>query len=181
MSNYETLVYEESGDKALLTLHRPPGNRINIQMIQEFGDTHRNVRNLVNLGTQAYMSVMNYADAMVGNSSSGIIEAASFRLPVVNIGSRQAGRIRGKNVIDVGYSRGEIEGGIREALSSDFKAGLSDLINPYGDGESAGRIVGALRETTINEQLLRKRFQDLRSGTDLEDVSWNPPAKVPLA
>lgn len=155
------------------------GRRI-IQMIQEFSNTHQNVRNLVNLGTQSYMSVMKYASAMVGNSSSGIIEAASFGLPVVNIGSRQGGRIRAKNVIDVGYSRNEIERGIRGALSSDFKESLTDLVNPYGDGRSAGRIVRTLKETSIGEMLVRKRFQDLDSVTCSEVITPDSSIKVPL-
>ena len=112
----------------------------------------------VNLGTQGYFSLMSHVAAMVGNSSSGIIEAASFKLPVVNIGNRQSGRLRGKNVIDVGYARTEIADGIRKALSAEFKAGLSDLVNPYGDGHATDRIIGKLRELKIDGALLRKRF-----------------------
>ena len=75
-----------------------------------------------NFGVEAYASVMALAKAMVGNSSSGIIEAASFKLPVVNIGIRQAGRMRAKNVIDVGNSKEEIVAGITRALRSQFSS-----------------------------------------------------------
>jgi len=115
---------------------------------------------VVNLGTPGYVSAMRLAAAMVGNSSSGIIEAASFRLPVVNIGTRQQGRTRGKNVIDVGYGRDEIIAGIRKATSPEFRAGLADLVNPYGDGHAAERIVQRLKEVELNDRLLRKRFYE---------------------
>ena len=95
---------------------------------------------------------------MVGNSSSGIIEAASFKLPVVNIGNRQRGRMRGKNVIDVGYSRAEIVEGIATAMSEEFRIGLADLTNPYGDGQAAGRIVETLKGVPLDHRLLSKSF-----------------------
>jgi len=134
------------------------GSRAIIRMIHEFITAHPQARLAANLGMQGYFSAMQYARAMVGNSSSGIIEAASFRLPVVNIGSRQKGRVRGKNVIDVGCARGEILRGIRQALSPEFRGGLSDLINPHGTGHAADTIVGTLKDLKLNDALLRKRF-----------------------
>jgi UDP-N-acetylglucosamine 2-epimerase (non-hydrolysing) len=114
------------------------------------------------LGTRGYLSLMSHAAAMVGNSSSGILEAASFRLPVVNIGTRQQGRVRGKNVLDVGYTRAEIAAAIRTALGREFRASLSDLVNPYGDGRAAERIVARLRSVELGDALLRKRFHEAR-------------------
>lgn len=134
--------------------------RLVIQMIQEFAAGHERSRISVNLGTQDYFSFMSYATAMVGNSSSGIIEAASFKLPVVNIGNRQRGRIRGKNVIDVGYNRSEILEGIGKASSPGFRASLVDLSNPYGNGQAAEKIVLSLKQIRIDENLLLKRFHD---------------------
>jgi len=72
-----------------------------------------------------------YAAAMVGNSSSGIIESPSFQVPTVNICTRQEGRVRARNVIDVGYRREEILAGIERAISEDFRASLTSLVNPY--------------------------------------------------
>jgi len=103
---------------------------------------------------------MRHAIAMVGNSSSGIIEAASFELPVVNIGNRQRGRIHGENVIDVGYGSGEILAGIRKAVSAEFSASLADLLNPYGDGHAAERIIGKLKQVRLDDGLLLKRFHN---------------------
>jgi UDP-hydrolysing UDP-N-acetyl-D-glucosamine 2-epimerase len=132
-----------------------------IKMVQQFVSSHPKAQLVGNLGTEAYLSLMALAAAMVGNSSSGIIEAASLKLPVVNIGNRQRGRVRAANVIDVGHARKEVLRGILEAVSLGFRARLKDLVNPYGQGEAAGRIVRVLKTTTINDRLLMKRFSDV--------------------
>jgi UDP-N-acetylglucosamine 2-epimerase len=75
--------------------------------------------------------------------------------------------LRGKNVIDVGYAQTEIADGIKKALSAEFKASLSDLLNPYGDGRAADRIIGKLRRIKIDKALLRKRFH--------REVAWQEP------
>ena len=137
------------------------GNRAIIQLIGEYVASNSRARTFVNLGTRGYFSMMKHATAMVGNSSSGIIEAASFKLPVVNIGNRQRGRLRAANVIDVGYSRREIAAGIRQALAPDFRARLDDLVNPYGDGHAAERIVETLRAVELNDKLLLKHFHGI--------------------
>jgi UDP-hydrolysing UDP-N-acetyl-D-glucosamine 2-epimerase len=138
------------------------GGRVICKMIGVFISDHPDSRAVENLGTQGYFSAMALATAMVGNSSSGIIEASSFSLPVVNVGNRQLGRIRGKNVIDVGHTRAEILAGIKEATSPEFRARFSDLVNPYGDGHAAERIVKRLKEVKLDNQLLLKRFHELR-------------------
>lgn len=135
-------------------------SRLVIQMIREYAASRPQAQVVINLGTPGYISAMQIAAAMVGNSSSGIIEAASFKLPVVNIGTRQQGRTRAKNVIDVGYSRAEIVAGIRKALSPEFRASLADLKNPYGDGHAAERIVQRLKEVELDDRLLLKRFHE---------------------
>jgi UDP-hydrolysing UDP-N-acetyl-D-glucosamine 2-epimerase len=120
-----------------------------------------NWRAVDNLGTPAFFSAMSRAAAMVGNSSSGLIEAPSFGLPVVNIGSRQQGRVRGANVIDVPPAAVEIESGIRRALEPSFREALVGLENPYGDGHAAQRICERLVNEELGDRLLRKRFHDL--------------------
>lgn len=131
-----------------------------IETIEQFARKHSFVQRAVSLGTRAYFSMMNLAVAMAGNSSSGIIEAASFRLPVVNIGNRQSGRLRPANVIDVGSSSSEVLAGIKRAIDPDFRGGLATLQNPYGDGNAAEKIVNTLASVEINQRLLMKRFQD---------------------
>jgi UDP-hydrolysing UDP-N-acetyl-D-glucosamine 2-epimerase len=132
-----------------------------IQAIDAYAERHPGTKAVKNLGTQGYFSLMNVCAAMVGNSSSGILEAASFKLPVVNIGNRQRGRVHGSNVIDVGYGREEVLAGTQKALSSEFRAGLAHLTNLYGDGHAAERIVEVLRTVQIDDRLLIKRFYEV--------------------
>ena len=139
--------------------------RLIIRMIEHFVETHERAQIADNLGTQAYFSMMSLAAAMVGNSSSGIIEAASFKLPVVNIGSRQQGRVQARNVIDVGYQREAILKGITEALQPAFRESLRNLVNPYGDGNAALKIVKRLREVVLDHSLVVKKFHDLQPGS----------------
>lgn len=107
-----------------------------------------------NLGDE-YLPVLRAADVLVGNSSSGVIEAASLRLPVVNVGDRQRGRISPGNVLNVGESREQIVGGIQQALLPSFREGLRSLTNPYGDGHASQRIVRALLDVPLD--LLRRK------------------------
>ena len=133
-----------------------------IRGVRQLVDRTPDARLVPNLGHHKYHSVQKYVAAMVGNSSSGIIEAASFHLPVVNIGTRQAGRVRPANVIDVGYSKEEISRGIERAVSSDFRCSIADIPNPYGDGRAAEKIVSILKSVEIGPALLMKRFVDQR-------------------
>jgi UDP-hydrolysing UDP-N-acetyl-D-glucosamine 2-epimerase len=112
-------------------------------------------------GPDAYFSLLKLAAVMVGNSSSGLIEAPSFGLPVVNVGERQAGRLRAANVIDVAAGRDAILGGIRRALAPAFRASLADLQNPYGDGHASERIAATLASIPLDRAFMTKRFHDL--------------------
>jgi len=153
---------EASQVPVVFTLPNPDTNgRIVARMISEFVQGHPTSQLIENLGTQAYFSVMSLAAAMVGNSSSGIIEAASFKLPVVNVGKRQSGRMRARNVIDVGDTRDEILAGIKQAVTPEFRAKLWNLVNPYGDGQAAQRIVDRLKEITLDDTLVVKHFHDV--------------------
>jgi UDP-hydrolysing UDP-N-acetyl-D-glucosamine 2-epimerase len=108
-----------------------------------------------NLGQVRYLSTMKYVDLLIGNSSSGIIEAASFKKPVVNIGDRQKGRLRGKNVIDCNLNT--LHESIKLALSSRFKNKIKNIKNIYGKGMAADLIVDKL----INEPIsVVKKFKD---------------------
>ena len=138
----------------------PGGARIK-ELVAAFVADHPRARYVENLGTRAYFGLMARAAAMVGNSSSGIIEAASFTLPVVNVGRRQEGRPRPANVIDVAGSRKAILAGIRRAVSDEFRAGLAGLRNPYaGDRPAAGTIHQRLVSVPLDADLLVKRFAD---------------------
>ena len=161
---------EASGMPVVFTTpNADAGGRLITEALAEFVRAHPSARLLANLGTQAYWSLMRQAAAMVGNSSSGIIEAPSFGVPVINIGTRQQGRVRAGNVIDVGCCREEILDGIRTAVSPAFRARLKGMRNPYGDGHAAERIVKRLEAVALDEALIRKRFTDVPSSSALSD------------
>jgi len=111
-----------------------------------------------NMMRQDYAGLMNISGVIVGNSSSGLLEAPSFKLPAVNIGNRQKGRLQGDNVINVGYDKEEIVSGIKQALSPEFKEKMKDCVNPYGDGKSAIRVVDILEKTPIDDKLIIKQI-----------------------
>ena len=129
--------------------------------ILDFVERTKTARAVESLGTQGYFSLMAAAAAMLGNSSSGLLEAPSFKLPVVNVGSRQRGRIRAANVIDCEPNREEIGEALVRALDPAFRGSLAGLSNPYGDGRAAGRIVDRLRGVPLDDSLILKRFRDL--------------------
>lgn len=112
-----------------------------------------------NLRREDFLGLMRGARAMVGNSSSGLLEAPSFGVPAVNIGCRQVGRVRGANVVDVRcWDVNDICAGINVALSDTFRASLVGMRNPYGDGRSAEKIVDALESVARDSWLLNKRL-----------------------
>ncbi len=135
-------------------------HRVIIDRIEAYTRERPRCRLARNLGQRSYFSLMNAVSAMVGNSSSGIIEAASFKLPVVNIGSRQQGRVHPRNVIDCGYQTRDIVATIRNAVEPSFRRSLSGLSNPYGDGRAAERIAERLASVTLEPALTTKRFTD---------------------
>jgi UDP-hydrolysing UDP-N-acetyl-D-glucosamine 2-epimerase len=107
------------------------------------------------LGDRAYWGLMRVADAMLGNSSSGLIEAPINRLPVVNVGDRQSGRLRGDNIIDTPAEGWRVTEALRNALAPAYRDALSG-ISPYGDGKAADRIMSVL-ESWIPPKPPRKR------------------------
>jgi UDP-hydrolysing UDP-N-acetyl-D-glucosamine 2-epimerase len=135
--------------------------RIIIEHIDRFAATHDNVRFVDNLGSRNYFGLMKFAAVMVGNSSSGIIEAASYGLPVVNVGMRQEGRTQSGNVIDVDNDSDQIVSAIRTAIDPKFRMEIASLENIYGDGHSVSRIVDRLASEPLNARLITKRFYDL--------------------
>lgn len=153
---------EDVGAPALITAANADtyGSQIN-EILREFATSREDVWFVKSLGTVGYFSALEHCAAMVGNSSSGIIEAASFGLPVVNIGVRQKGRARGANVIDSTHDARAIATGIRRALSDAFQATAAEVQNPYrADQPAAKVIVDALREALERPDVWSKRFVD---------------------
>jgi GDP/UDP-N,N'-diacetylbacillosamine 2-epimerase (hydrolysing) len=135
------------------------GSKIIINKIEKFSKKNDNANIFYNLGQKKYLSLLNYIDVMVGNSSSGIIESPFFKLPVVNVGDRQKGRIKNKNIIDTGYSEMDIYNGIYKALYDEkFKYDLEHMKNIYGDGTTSEQIVYILKSINLNKKLIGKRL-----------------------
>lgn len=135
--------------------------RIVRRLIDEFVRTHERAQLVETMGTQGFFSLMSFAAAMVGNSSSGIIEAASFKLPVVNAGTRQQGRMHGDNVVDARCNREDVAAAIAAATDTDFRRRLSGSVNPYDRGGASRLIIERLQQVPLDEQLIRKQFHDL--------------------
>jgi UDP-N-acetylglucosamine 2-epimerase (non-hydrolysing)/GDP/UDP-N,N'-diacetylbacillosamine 2-epimerase (hydrolysing) len=132
------------------------GSRQLIERTHAFAAAHPNTHIFVNLDAVTYWSLLQCVDALVGNSSSGIMEAASFALPTVNIGIRQQGRERARNVVDARAEANEIHSAIERALSADFRTTLIGMANPYGDGHAAERIVQVLANTDLQSLLIKE-------------------------
>lgn len=143
-----------------------PGTEVGFRKIIEaweaYAAEYPNVKLHKSLGSHGYLGVMKYVAAVVGNSSSGIIEAPSFKVPTVNIGDRQKGRIRAKSVIDVPCRKEDIMAGLRKALyDGQFRRDLKNVQNPYdpyGDGNVSGRVVSVLESIPLDRRLLEKKF-----------------------
>jgi UDP-N-acetylglucosamine 2-epimerase (non-hydrolysing)/GDP/UDP-N,N'-diacetylbacillosamine 2-epimerase (hydrolysing) len=122
----------------------------------EFIRQHADAHVFVNLGAVTYWSLLQYAGLLLGNSSSGIMEAASFALPVVNVGLRQYGRERAPNVLDAEPNVASILEKVETARSAAFRDPLCGMANPYGDGHASEQILKVLTSVSL-ENLLRKR------------------------
>jgi len=139
------------------------GSRALIARSKEFIAERRNGQIFVNLDAVTYWSLLRHAQVFLGNSSSGIMETASFALPTVNIGERQRGRERAENVIDAAANREAILAALARARSREFCESLRGMSNPYGDGTASEKIVDVLTTAPLGRELLVKRGTLLKS------------------
>jgi GDP/UDP-N,N'-diacetylbacillosamine 2-epimerase (hydrolysing) len=136
------------------------GRAINV-MIDEYVYTHpKKSIAFASLGQLRYLSALQYIDAVVGNSSSGLIEAPSFKVATINIGERQKGRIKATSVMDCRPSRDEILRAIRQVYAPENREKLRWIVNPYGSGGVSKKILDTLRSAPL-AQVLKKRFHDV--------------------
>ena len=133
------------------------GSREIAQLAGAFCAERQNATLHVNLAHLTYWGLLSSASVMVGNSSSGIMETPALGLPTVNIGDRQRGRERARNIVDVPADARSIQAAVALALDPAFRAECRGVENPYGDGDSARRIATRLRTLPINDRLLLKR------------------------
>jgi len=134
----------------------PQGQSL-IGMINDFVSKHPNSVAHMSLGQLRYLSALSHVDAIVGNSSSGLTEAPSFRIATVNVGDRQKGRLEAASVITVPMETEAIFTGIESALVLD----CSQVVNPYGDGSATQRIITTLKGIKSPRALMKKHFFDL--------------------
>jgi len=132
-----------------------------VNMIKKFVDNNPKAYFFDSLGSKLYLSFLKYARAVVGNSSSGIIEAPSMLIPTINIGNRQEGRLQLESIIQTGYSVNEIYKGIEKALcDAEFLTKIKNIKNPYGDGNTSKYVIEAMKEILKipKEKLLKKKL-----------------------
>ncbi len=126
--------------------------------VRAFAAERPDVHAFASLGRRRYTSLLSVADAVVGNSSSGLIETPSFGVPTVNIGVRQEGRLRADNVVDVAGQVEPIADALDQALHDEtLRARAAAATNPFGDGHAGERIAAILSELTIDRRLMEKR------------------------
>ena len=112
-----------------------------------------------NMSREDYLTLLKYSEFIIGNSSSGIIEAPTFAIPAINLGNRQKNRFRGKNVIDLeSFEEKLILNKIKIATSKSFKNKIKKAKNPYGNGNSTEKIIKILKETKITKNLISKHL-----------------------
>jgi UDP-hydrolysing UDP-N-acetyl-D-glucosamine 2-epimerase len=146
---YQTIIIYPNSDA---------GGRKMIDVIQKYTH-HKYLKIYKNIDRKDYLGLMKMASAIIGNSSSAIIEAPSFNLPAINIGTRQNGRESGSNVINVNYNRNEIRSAIQKALNdNEFHENMKSSKNPYGDGRSGQKIAEILAKIKIDENMMQKRI-----------------------
>lgn len=117
----------------------------------------------VSLGQKRYLSALKYCRIVIGNSSSGIIEAPSFGKPIINIGDRQKGRICADSVINCGYTQQEIQQAMETALTKEFENKASNCRNPYEKENTAANIISVIKDYLLNDKIkLKKGFYDIK-------------------
>lgn len=147
--------------QAVITLSNADvgGRRINQHIQQWVARYPDRLHAFASLGQLRYLSAIRHSLGVIGNSSSGIVEAPSLQVGTLNIGARQEGRIQAASVLDCGTDEVAIRDGLQKLVSASFQASLISIQNPYGDGHSVGRMMAALRNIDF-KRLVKKDFFD---------------------
>lgn len=160
MENYNNLC-----NKFIITkANADTGGREINKMIDEYAKKHQmNVLAVKSLGMKRYLSALKYCTVVVGNSSSGLLEAPSFKVPTINIGDRQKGRMKAQSVFDCKPERCDIVNTIQYALSDECSRKIAKTTNPYGDGNTSDKIIRVLSHIFLGNQSidLKKKFYDI--------------------
>ena len=170
---FYTAVEQATGQLIFVYPNSDAGGLALIERSRALARTRPDTHVFINLDTVTYWSLLGQVDAMAGNSSSGIMEAASFGLPVVNVGIRQQGRERAGNIIDVPADAPAISKALAQALDPRFRKSLHGMENPYGDGTAAQTIARVLVTVPL-EGLLIKAPAPVAEEVTLGDFPENP-------
>jgi len=150
----------ESGIKCLINYpNSDAGNYAIIEAYEEYAGKHNNLFLFKNLERKIYVNLLRNASCLIGNSSSGILEAPSLGLPVVNIGVRQRGRAHAENVLFVDNKKEEILVALHKSLNDEnYIKEVKNCVNPYGNGETSEKVVEILASIEINDRLIFKNI-----------------------
>jgi len=133
--------------------------RILIKLIEKFVAEHPATRAYTSLGQLRYLSCIAQVDGVVGNSSSGLLEAPSLKKGTINIGDRQRGRLQAASVLNCDPTRPSIAAALKRLYSADFQVCLKQVLNPYGEGGASEKIVATLKSIDLDD-VIKKRFYD---------------------
>lgn len=161
--------------KILFTLpNSDTDGRIIISLIKRFVTKHRNdCLAITSLGKKRYYAALKYSSAVIGNSSSGLVEAPSFHIPTLNIGDRQKGRTRCESVIDCAANKDDILEGLHKVLSDKTKSISENVINPYYQKDTLNKIFEVISTYPLNN-LIKKHFYDINNyeAIDNNSCTW---------
>lgn len=133
--------------------------RIINKMIDDYIEENDNAIAFTSLGITRYLSALKYCTLVIGNSSSGLLEAPSFGIPTINIGDRQKGRMKADSVIDCEPRPSDIEKALELALTEEFKNKAMKTVNPYGSGDTSDKVISTLKDFLLyNQIILKKKF-----------------------
>ena len=153
---------EVKDTKFIFTLpNADTNNRKITKMIEKFHAEHPSVSKIFpSLGQLRFLSTLKFIDGIVGNSSSGLTEAPSFKIGTINLGDRQTCRLKAKSVIDSNFEKKKILKSIKTLYTKSFQRNLSSVVNPYGKPGAGQKILKTIKEISL-ENILKKKFHDL--------------------
>ena len=137
------------------------GKKINLAIDEYIVKNSSKSKGFYSLGQLNYLSILQYVDFVIGNSSSGLLEAPSFKIGTINVGDRQRGRIKAKSVIDCLPNKKNITNAIKQIYSSEFQKNLKKVKNPYGDGYASQKIIKVLKTIPL-QNIIKKVFYDVK-------------------
>ena len=136
-------------------------NKLIVGEIRKFVKNNNNGYYFRSLGQQNFFSILKIVDAMVGNSSSGLLEMPTFKKATLNLGDRQLGRVKSESVLDTNIKKNDIINSINKIYSKKFQIKIKNSSNPYGNGGASEKIIKVLKENK-RKKFIMKKFYDIK-------------------